>query len=45
MEARGEFAIEGCIEMAWITGHIKHFDAKLKNGNLYIGWVDKTGGG
>jgi fatty acid synthase subunit alpha, fungi type/fatty acid synthase subunit beta, fungi type len=44
MEARGEFTIEGCIEMAWIMGYIKHFDGKLKNGNLYVGWVDaKTG--
>lgn len=44
MEATGEFTIEGCIEMAWITGHIKHFDGKLKSGALYVGWVDaKTG--
>jgi fatty acid synthase subunit alpha len=44
MEARGEFTIEGCIEMAWIMGHIKHFDGRLKDGSLYVGWVDsKTG--
>ena len=44
MEARGEFTIEGCIEMAWLTGHIKHFDGKLKSGSLHVGWVDaKTG--
>ncbi|PCH42040.1 fatty acid synthase [Wolfiporia cocos MD-104 SS10] len=44
MEARGEFTIEGCIEMAWMTGHIKHFDGRLKDGSLYVGWVDaKTG--
>jgi fatty acid synthase subunit alpha len=44
MEARGQFTIEGCIEMAWMMGHIKHFDGRLKNGNLYVGWVDaKTG--
>ena len=40
MEARGEFTIEGCIEMAWMMGYIKHFDGRLKNGALYVGWVD-----
>ncbi|KAI0649410.1 fatty acid synthase [Trametes meyenii] len=40
MEARGEFSIEGCIEMAWMMGHIKHFDGRLKDGSLYVGWVD-----
>ncbi|KIY43927.1 fatty acid synthase [Fistulina hepatica ATCC 64428] len=40
MEARGEFTIEGCIEMAWIMGYIKHFDGRLKDGQLYVGWVD-----
>ncbi|PFH52946.1 hypothetical protein AMATHDRAFT_138867 [Amanita thiersii Skay4041] len=40
MEARGEFTIEGCIEMAWMMGYIKHFDGRLKNGSLYVGWVD-----
>ncbi|KAJ7158521.1 fatty acid synthase [Mycena filopes] len=40
MEARGEFTIEGCIEMAWIMGYIKHFDGRLKDGSLYVGWVD-----
>ncbi|KAL0953237.1 hypothetical protein HGRIS_004490 [Hohenbuehelia grisea] len=44
MEARGEFTIEGCIEMAWMMGFIKHFDGRLKDGALYVGWVDsKTG--
>ncbi|KAJ7227399.1 fatty acid synthase [Mycena pura] len=44
MEARGEFTIQGCIEMAWIMGYIKHFDGRLKDGTLYVGWVDsKTG--
>jgi fatty acid synthase subunit beta len=39
-----EFTIEGCIEMAWIMGYIKHFDGHLKDGSLYVGWVDsKTG--
>ncbi|KAI0950742.1 hypothetical protein AcW1_007973 [Taiwanofungus camphoratus] len=40
MEARGEFTIEGCIEMAWLMGYIKHFDGRLKDGSLYVGWVD-----
>jgi fatty acid synthase subunit alpha, fungi type len=44
MEARGEFTIEGSIEMAWMMGFIKHFDGRLKDGMLYVGWVDsKTG--
>jgi len=37
MEARGEFTIEGAIEMAWIMGFIKHFDDRLKDGSLYVG--------
>ena len=26
--------------MAWMMGYIKHFDGRLKNGALYVGWVD-----
>lgn len=44
MEARGEFTIEGCIEMAWMMGYIKHFDGRLKDGSLYVGWVDSKSG-
>ncbi|RPD59601.1 fatty acid synthase [Lentinus tigrinus ALCF2SS1-6] len=44
MEARGEFTIEGCIEMAWMMGFIKHFDGRLKDGSLYVGWVDAKSG-
>jgi len=44
MEARGELTIEGCIEMAWIMGFIKHFDGRLKDGSLYVGWVDTKSG-
>ncbi|KAI9314935.1 fatty acid synthase [Dichotomocladium elegans] len=40
MEAQGEFSLEGCIEMAWIMGYIKHFHGNLKNGTPYAGWVD-----
>ncbi|KAJ2816036.1 fatty acid synthase alpha subunit Lsd1, partial [Coemansia sp. 'formosensis'] len=41
MEAYGEFSLEGCIELAWIMGLIKHFNGKLKTtGAMYVGWVD-----
>ncbi|KAF8896473.1 fatty acid synthetase alpha subunit [Infundibulicybe gibba] len=40
MEARGELTIQGCIEMAWMMGFTKHFDGRLKDGSLYVGWVD-----
>ncbi|KAF7722190.1 3-oxoacyl-[acyl-carrier-protein] synthase [Apophysomyces ossiformis] len=39
MEAYGEFSLEGCIEMAWIMGFIKHHHGNLKSGP-YSGWVD-----
>ncbi|KAK0450204.1 fatty acid synthase [Armillaria borealis] len=44
MEARGELTIEGAIEMAWMMGFIKHFDGRLKDGSLYVGWVDSKSG-
>jgi fatty acid synthase subunit alpha, fungi type len=44
MEARGEFTIEGCIEMAWMMGYIKHHNGRLKSGELYVGWVDSKSG-
>jgi fatty acid synthase subunit alpha len=44
MEARGELTLEGCIEMAWMMGYIKHFDGRLKDGKLYVGWVDAKSG-
>ncbi|KAJ2409034.1 fatty acid synthase alpha subunit Lsd1, partial [Coemansia sp. RSA 2530] len=41
MEAYGEFSLEGCIELAWIMGLIKHFNGALKaTGAVYVGWVD-----
>ncbi|KAI8643676.1 fatty acid synthase [Parasitella parasitica] len=40
MEAFGEFSLEGCIEMAWIMGFIKHHDGNLKSGKFYSGWLD-----
>lgn len=39
MEAKGEFSLEGCIEMAWIMGFIKYFNGNIK-GKQYTGWVD-----
>ena len=44
MEAQGTFSIQGTLELAYVTGLIKHFDGRLKDGQLYVGWVDaKTG--
>ncbi|KAJ2889309.1 fatty acid synthase alpha subunit Lsd1, partial [Coemansia aciculifera] len=41
MEAYGEFSLEGCIELAWIMGLIKHFNGVLKvTDTMYVGWVD-----
>ncbi|KAJ2493399.1 fatty acid synthase alpha subunit Lsd1 [Coemansia sp. RSA 2050] len=41
MEAYGEYSLEGCIELAWIMGLIKHFNGKSKaTGKTYVGWVD-----
>ncbi|KAJ5110717.1 hypothetical protein N7532_001252 [Penicillium argentinense] len=43
MEANGKFSLEGCVEMAWIMGLIRHHNGPLK-GKAYSGWVDaKTG--
>lgn len=39
MESKGEFSLEGCIEMAWIMGFIKYFNGNIK-GKQYTGWVD-----
>jgi fatty acid synthase subunit alpha len=39
MEAYGEFSLEGCVEMAWLMGLIKHHNGPLK-GKSYSGWVD-----
>ncbi|KAJ1892957.1 fatty acid synthase alpha subunit Lsd1 [Kickxella alabastrina] len=41
MEAFGEFSLEGCIELAWIMGLIKHANGKNKHtSKMYTGWVD-----
>jgi fatty acid synthase subunit alpha len=40
MEAKGEFSIEGLLELAFTLGLIKHFNGRLKSGQTYVGWVD-----
>ncbi|KAJ2336413.1 fatty acid synthase alpha subunit Lsd1, partial [Coemansia sp. RSA 2681] len=41
MEAYGEFSLEGCIELAWVMGLIKHYNGALKaTGAMYVGWID-----
>lgn len=44
MEVRGDFTLEGWVEMAWIMGYIKHFDGRLASGTLYVGWVESKSG-
>ncbi|KAJ6134373.1 hypothetical protein N7523_000695 [Penicillium sp. IBT 18751x] len=39
MEATGRLSLEGCVEMAWMMGLIKHYNGKL-DGKNYTGWVD-----
>ncbi|KAL5041326.1 hypothetical protein BDW71DRAFT_169251 [Aspergillus fruticulosus] len=43
MEANGKFSLEGCVEMAWIMGLIKHHNGPIK-GKAYSGWVDSKSG-
>jgi fatty acid synthase subunit alpha len=43
MEAYGEFSLEGCVEMAWIMGLIRHHNGPFK-GKPYSGWVDAKSG-
>ncbi|KAI9502453.1 acyl transferase domain-containing protein [Coemansia spiralis] len=45
MEAFGELTMEGCIELAWIMGLIRHFNDVLPGSSkTYIGWVDAKDG-
>ena len=39
VEAEGKFSLEGCIEMAWMMGMIRHHDGDIA-GEYYNGWVD-----
>ena len=41
MESQGQFSLEGCIEMAWMMGMIRHHAGDI-NGEYYNGWVDAT---
>ncbi|KAJ1958568.1 fatty acid synthase alpha subunit Lsd1 [Linderina pennispora] len=41
MEAHGEFSLEGCVELAWIMGLIRHYDGLHPITQAhYVGWVD-----
>lgn len=45
MEAFGKFSLEGCIELAWIMGLIKHHNGPIKGmQEKYTGWVDVKSG-
>jgi len=45
MESKGRFSMEGCIEMAWIMGLIKHHVGTLPGTTQrYVGWVDANTG-
>ncbi|PIA14847.1 hypothetical protein COEREDRAFT_103271 [Coemansia reversa NRRL 1564] len=41
VETFGELSMEGCIELAWIMGLIKHVNGSLPGtGQNYTGWID-----
>lgn len=40
IESKGEFTLEGILELATITGLIRFVDGKLKSGKAHVGWVD-----
>ncbi|ORX65081.1 thiolase-like protein [Linderina pennispora] len=45
MEAQGKFSLEGCIELAWMMGLIRHHNGLLPAGDHpYVGWVDASTG-
>ncbi|KAJ2823305.1 fatty acid synthase alpha subunit Lsd1, partial [Coemansia erecta] len=45
IEAFGELTTEGCIELAWIMGLIKHHNGLLPaTGQHYLGWTDAKSG-
>ncbi|KAJ2314051.1 fatty acid synthase alpha subunit Lsd1, partial [Coemansia sp. RSA 2704] len=46
IEAFGELTTEGCIELAWIMGLIKHHHSGPlpSTGHSYVGWVDAQSG-
>lgn len=44
MEAYGEFSLEGCVEMAWLLGLIKHAKKSRGQREAFVGWVDAQSG-
>ncbi|PIA19567.1 fatty acid synthase [Coemansia reversa NRRL 1564] len=45
IEAFSELSVEGCIELAWIMGLIRHVNGPLPStGQHYTGWVDAKSG-
>ncbi|KAJ2559961.1 fatty acid synthase alpha subunit Lsd1 [Coemansia sp. RSA 1933] len=45
IEAFDDLTVEGCIELAWVMGLIKHFNGvHPSSGSTYIGWVDCQSG-
>ncbi|KAJ2869344.1 fatty acid synthase alpha subunit Lsd1, partial [Coemansia erecta] len=45
VEAFGELTMEGCIELGWIMGIIKHFNGTLPGSTEhYVGWIDVKSG-
>ncbi|KAH6996912.1 hypothetical protein EDB80DRAFT_651672 [Ilyonectria destructans] len=45
LEAHGEFSLEGCVELAWMTGLIKYERQCIHNGvNIGPGWVECESG-
>ena len=45
MEACGKLSLEGCVEMAWIMGLIKHHNGPVQGRQgRYTGWVDTKDG-
>ncbi|KAF9776600.1 hypothetical protein IL306_005198, partial [Fusarium sp. DS 682] len=40
MEVSGQFSIQGCIDLAWMMGLIKHHNGQAADGQFYNGWVD-----
>lgn len=44
MEAYGEFSLEGCVEMAWLLGFIKHAKKSRGPRDTFVGWVDSQSG-
>ncbi|KAJ2076549.1 fatty acid synthase alpha subunit Lsd1, partial [Coemansia sp. RSA 988] len=45
VEAFNELSVEGCIELAWIMGLIRHANGPLPStGQHYTGWVDVKSG-